>query len=194
MIAIEINSGQLKRLRVATGKAKKSFGKELAAAINQTAKKTRLNIGRDIRKTVNLKKDKVEKQISLRVTATSETPRAVVSLSESAREGLQHFGARQDKRGVSYKISKQGGRKRVNGAFMGPKPGQLAPKLYGGVFKRATKMRLPIIKLYGVSPFGAYAKNDFESIEVVFISKNLQAQIDRRINLNILRANGLVKR
>ncbi len=194
MIAIEINSGQLKRLRVATGKAKKSFGKELAAAINQTAKKTRLNIGRDIRKTVNLKKDKVEKQISLRVTATSETPRAVVSLSESAREGLQHFGARQDKRGVSYKISKQGGRKRVNGAFMGPRPGQLAPKLYGGVFKRAKKMRLPIIKLYGVSPFGAYAKNDFESIEVVFISKNLQAQIDRRINLNILRANGLVKR
>lgn len=193
MIAIEINAKQLKRLREATGKAKKSFGKELAAAINQTAKKTRLNIGRDIRKTVNLKKDITEKQISLRVTATAETPRAVVSLKKSDRIGLQHFGGRQNKRGVSYKISKQGGRKTVHGGFMGPRPGQLAPRLYGGAFKRVGKSRLPIVKLYGVSPFGAYAKNNFEPVEAVFIEKNLQAQLERRINLNILRANGLVK-
>jgi hypothetical protein len=194
MIGIEIDAKQLKRLREATGRAKKNFSKELAAAINATAKKTRLNIGRDIRKTVNLKKDITEKQIKLAVTATAETPRAVVSLSKSNRLGLQHFGGRQDKRGVSYKVAKQGGRKRVTGAFMGPKPGQLAPKLYGGVFKRAGSTRLPIVKLYGVSPFGAYVKNDFQDVEVVFISKGLQSQIERRIKLNILRASGLVSK
>ena len=192
MISIEVNPKQLKELREATGRSKKSFSKELAAAINHVAKQTKTNIGRDIRKTVNLKKEISERPIKMRAKATADIPIAMVSIEETRREGLQHFGARQDKRGVSYKISKQGGRRRVDGAFMGPSPGVLAPRLYGGVFKRAAKTRLPIIKLYGVSPYAAYAKNAFEQVEIAFISKGLEKQIERRIKLNVLRANGLV--
>jgi len=125
---------------------------------------------------------------------TAQTPTAVVSLGKSKRTGLQHFGARQDKRGVSYKISKQGGRKRVPSGFMGPSPGVLAPRLYGGAFKRLGSTRLPIVKLYGVSPWGAYVKNKFEKPEVVTIAKGLSEQMERRIKLNVLRANGLVSR
>ena len=80
----------------------------------------------------------------------------------------------------------------VLGAFMGPSPGTFAPKLYGGVFRRVGKERLPIVKLYGVSPYGTYRKNDFESIDVAYSGDYLKQQIDRRINLNVLRANGLV--
>ena len=194
MIAIDIDAKQLKRLRESVGKAKKKFGRELAAAINSTSKKTRLSIGRRVRETVNLKKAVAEKPVSIRRTASSESLVGVVSINKEDRMGLQHFGARQDKRGVSYKIDKRSGRKRINGAFMGPRPGTLAPKLNGGVFKRATKMRHPIIKLYGVSPFGAYAKNGYEKIEVQFINKYLQREIERRIKLNILRASGLVSK
>jgi hypothetical protein len=194
MIGIEVDAKQLKRLREAVGKARKSLPRELAAAVNSVSKKTRLSIGREIRKTVNLKKDQAEKPIKITQTATAETPTAKVSLAKEVRLGLQHFGARHDNRGVSYKIQKQGGRKRVNGAFMGPRPGTLAPKLHGGVFKRVGKSRHPIIKLRGVSPYGAYAKNDLSEAEVKTINANLGKEMERRINLNILRANGLVKK
>lgn len=191
MIGIEFNPKQLKELRVACGKAKKDFTKELAAAINQTAKNHRLRMGRNIRETVNLKKKEIESKITIR-KATSVVPQARVFLLDTAREGLQHFGARQTKSGVSYKISKKKGRGMVLGAFMGPSPGTFAPKLYGGVFRRVGKERLPIVKLYGVSPYGTYRKNDFESIDVAYSGDYLKQQMDRRINLNVLRANGLV--
>jgi hypothetical protein len=191
VISIEFNPKQLKELRVACGNAKKDFTKELAAAINQTAKNHRLRMGRNIRETVNLKKKEIESKITIR-KATAVVPQARVFLLDTAREGLQHFGARQTKVGVSYTISKKKGRGTVRGAFMGPSPGVLAPKLYGGVFKRVGSSRLPIVKLYGVSPYGTYRKNDFESIDVAYSSDYLKQQMDRRINLNVLRANGLV--
>lgn len=193
MIEIQINAKQLKRLREAVGKSKKSIKKELAGAINATSKKTKLQVGRDIRKTVNLKKDEAEKPLSIRSKATETNLVAVVSLKKTRRLGLRHFGARQDKRGVSYKIGKTGGRSRVDGAFQGPRPGVMKMSWKGNAFKRVGKERLPIVMLKGVSAFGAYAKNDLEGPQVKEINAELSKQMERRINLNILRANGLVK-
>jgi hypothetical protein len=194
MIGIEVNAKQIKRLTEAVGKARKNFPRELAAAVNSVSKKTRISIGRRIRQTINLKKADAEKPIKIKKTATAQTPVGVVSIDRETRAGLQHFAARQNGRGVSYKISKQGGRKLVAGAFMGPRPGVLAPKLNGGVFKRVGKSRQPIVKLYGVSPYGAYAKNNMSKAEVEFINKSLMTEMERRIKLNILRASGLVSK
>ena len=193
MLKINIDAMQLKRLEVAAGNAKKSINKELAGAINAVSKKTKLQVGRDIRKTVNLKKDEAEKPLSIRSTAKENNLMAVVSLRKTRRLGLRHFGARQDKKGVSYKISKTGGRSRVNGAFQGTRPGVMKTSWKGNAFKRLGKERLPIVMLRGVSAFGAYAKNDLEAPQVEEINKELSKQMERRINLNILRANGLVK-
>jgi hypothetical protein len=191
MISIEIDAKQLKQLRKAVAKAGKQFPRELAAAVNKVAKKTKGNIGKEIRKTVNLKKEPSERPIKLRRTATAQQPTGIVGIDREQRLGLQHFGARHDKRGVSYKIAKQGGRKRVDGAFMGPRPGTLAPKLNGGAFRREGESRLPIVKLKGVSPYGAYAKNDLSKAETKLIQSNLRTEMQRRIDFNILRANGL---
>lgn len=193
MIEIAIDAKQVKRLREATAKARKSFGKQLAAAINDTTKKGRLEMGRNIRSVVKLTKPISEKEIKVKQRATEANLVGVVSLGKEARFGLQRFSARQTKAGVKYQISKIGGTKTVSGAFMGPKPGVLAPKLYGGVFKRVGKKRLPIVKLYGVSPFGTYVQNNFEPGDVLMMTKNLQHQMERRINQNVLRAAGLIK-
>lgn len=192
MIAIEIDAKELKRLREAVGRAGKSITKELAAAINAVSKKTKLQMGRDIRATVAMKKDEAEKPLSIRATATPENLKAIVTLKKTPRLGLRHFSARQDKRGTSYKIGKNGGRKRVDGAFQGPKPGVMRVKWKGNVFKRVGKARLPIVQLKGVSAYGAYAKNELEGPQVEAIKAELTKQMERRINLNILRANGLV--
>jgi hypothetical protein len=192
MIAIQINAKQLKALQKAVGRAKKNFSKELAGAINAVSKKTKLQIGRDIRATVAMKKDEAEKPLSIRGTATAENLSATVTLRKTKRLGLRHFGAKQNKTGVSYKISKTGGRKRVDGAFQGPKPGVIKMSWRGNAFKRVGTARLPIIKLQGVSEFGAYAKNELSGPQVKVIEAELTKQMERRIKLNILRAEGLV--
>jgi len=192
MIAIEINRGQLQRLADAVSASGKKLTKEIAGAINQVSRKTKLEMGRDIRKKVAIPKEEVEKPLSIRAQATEGNLSAVVSLKETKRLGLRHFGARQDKRGVSYKIDKQGGRKRVNGAFQGPKPGVMRMKWKGNAFKRVGASRLPIVQLKGVSAYGTYKKNEMAGPQVKSIESELTKQLERRIKLNVLRASGLV--
>jgi hypothetical protein len=192
MIGIEINATQLQRLGEAVRAAKKSMTKELASAINFVSKKTKLQMGRDIRLTVNLKKEDSEKPLSIRAAATAQSLQAIVSLKKTKRLGLGHFGAKQDKRGVSYKIGKKGGRQRVDGAFMGPKPGAIRTKWKGNAFKRVGNKRLPIVQIKGVSAYGAYVKNNLKVPQAQVVTAELTKQIERRINLNVLRANGLV--
>lgn len=192
MIAIEINRGQLQRLADAVSSSGKKLTKEIAGAINQVSKKTKLEMGRDIRKRVAIPKDEVEKPLSIRAQATEGNLSAVVSLKETKRLGLRHFGARQDKRGVSYKIDKTGGRKRVNSAFQGPKPGVMRMKWKGNAFKRVGASRLPIVQLKGVSAYGTYKKNEMAGPQVKSIESELTKQLERRIKLNVLRASGLV--
>jgi hypothetical protein len=192
MISIEIDAKQLKALQKAVERSGKKFAKELAGAINAVSKKTKLQIGRDIRATVAMPKAEAEKPLSIRGTATEQNLSATVTLKKTKRLGLRHFGARQDKRGVSYKIDKQGGRKRVQGAFQGPKPGVQKMSWKGNAFKRVGASRLPIVMLKGVSAYGAYAKNELSGPQVEAINAELTKQMERRIKLNILRAEGLV--
>jgi hypothetical protein len=192
MIAIQINAKQLKALQKAVERSGKKFAKELAGAINAVSKKTKLQIGRDIRATVAMPKAEAEKPLSIRGTATEQNLSATVTLKKTKRLGLRHFGARQDKRGVSYKIDKQGGRKRVQGAFQGPRPGVQKMSWKGNAFKRVGASRLPIVMLKGVSAYGAYAKNELSGPQVEAINAELTKQMERRIKLNILRAEGLV--
>jgi hypothetical protein len=191
--AIEIDNSRLQRLADATAKARKNMKKELAAAINAVSKKTKLEMGRAIRNTVAMKKDESEKPLSIRANASESSLQAVVSLKKTPRLGLRHFGARQDKRGVTYKIAKQGGRSRANSAFSGPKPGVVKLSWKGNAFKRTGKNRLPIVQIKGVSAYGAYVKNELAAPQAKAVEAELTKQIERRINLNVLRASGLVK-
>ena len=186
MIAIEINQKQLARLREATDRAKKLMGTEIAAAINATAKKTKLEIGRSVRQTVAIKKKESEEPLKIATKASKNSLTSTVQLRKTRRLPLKSFSARQNKRGVSYKISKQGGRKRINCAFEW--------EAIGHVFIRAGKARLPIIQLKGVSAWGAFVKNDMTPAQIKSTTTELAKQIERRIKLNVLRASGLVSK
>jgi hypothetical protein len=62
----------------------------------------------------------------------------------------------------------------------------------GNVFKRVGKSRLPIVKLMGASPWGVFTKQKMTPEQERDIKAELVKQMDRRIKLNILRAEGLV--
>jgi hypothetical protein len=62
---------------------------------------------------------------------------------------LSVFNPRQFSAGTRAKV--WGRFQTFEGAFMGPRPGTIAPALGGEVFHRTSKSRLPIEKLYGPS-------------------------------------------
>lgn len=192
MIRVEIDKAQLTSLVEAAHKAKKSFKTELKIAVNKAAKKTKLEMGRDIRATINLKKDESERHLRISVEATADKFEAVVELKKTPRLGLRHYGAKQNKKGVTYKISKSGGRRLAEGAFLGPKPGAVRTKWKGNAFKRTGKARLPIVQIKGVSTYGAYVKNNLQGPQVERVRADLANELTRRIKLNVLRASGLV--
>lgn len=191
MIALNIDTRQLIRLQRSVAAVKKSLPRELSAVVNKVAKRTQSSISKEIRKEIVVTAASLKDKIKNRRKASAGSPSAVVGLNYEDRLGLQYFKARQTKTGVSYKISKKGGRQSVAGAFMGPKPGILAPRLNGGVFKRVGAQRLPIVKLRGVSPYGVYAKNEMSKEEVLRIENDLKTEMERRIQFNFARARGL---
>jgi len=206
MTTVFVDSTQFDRLSLAVAAAGKNLRKEMAAAVNDAVKKGELKIANDIGDVLKMKKAKIKKSIKTPRRATEANPQGSVTLWWSDREGLEHFGARHIKDGVSYQIGigNKGGRKKVSGAFMGPKPGTLAAKLHGGVYmrvgakvkmtkgRRKGKMAQRIVRLFGVSPAGAYLKNNMGDTLPFYLTDYLKHQIERRINLNVLRANGLV--
>jgi hypothetical protein len=193
MISLSIDRSQISKLEAAVRNAGKSMSKEIAAAINATAKKTRLDMGRKIRSELNIGKESIESVIKIVRPATPTGLSAGARLNQTKRIPLRDFGAKQNKAGVSYKISKKGGRGSVEGAFQGPKPGAMKASWRGRVFKRVGKDRLPIVQLMGPSPWGVFVKQRMTAAQVKETEAELAKQIERRINLNVLRANGLVK-
>jgi hypothetical protein len=193
MIAIEIDKDQVKRLVEATHKAGKGFKKEIATAINKVSKKTRLDMGKEVREHINIKKAESEKPISVSLSATPENLQAVVRLKKTPRLGLRHFGAKQNKKGVTARIGAKGKSFLNKGAFQGPRPGVMKTSWRGNVFRRVGKSRLPIIQIRGVSAYGAYVKNNLAGPQAEAVSAQLVYEIERRINFNVLRAKGLIK-
>lgn len=193
MISIQIDTGQAERLKAAVDRAGKNMSREISAAINQVAKKGRLDVGRKIRQEVTIKKKESEQALKIPYRASPSNLSSTIVLGKTPRLGMRHFGARQDKRGVSYKINKRGGRKRIDGAFQGPRPGVRKVSWRGNVFIRDGKSRLPIRQIRGVSAWGVFVKNKYQGPQAKEIEAELHKQIERRINLNVLRAEGLVK-
>ena len=131
----------------------KNLPKELAIISGKTARKGRSLIAKAVTEELAVTQKVVKKHI--RVKTDIERTGASIELRKSKRIGIQNFKARQTKAGVSYRISKTTGRTTATKAFMGPRPGVLAAKLYGGVFKREfPHQRLPIYNLRGPSPWG----------------------------------------
>lgn len=192
MIEIEIDSNQLKRLIKASDRAKKKFPRELAAALNAVARKGRTQISKRIRAEVVIKAGDLKELIKLDKKANPQSLSSNVRLPKTEKVSLRNYGARHLKSGVSYRISRKGGRKLVTGGFMGPRPGIPARKLHGGAFIREGASRKPIRKLMGPSPWGVFVKNRMTPEQEKEIRAELAKQMERRIKLNILRAEGLV--
>ena len=117
---------------------------------------------------------------------------AAIQLDKSKRIELRDFGARQTKKGVSYKISKSKGRSTIRQAFKGPRPGLTFAKHKGSVFGRVGESRKPIAKLYGPSPWGVFQKQKLSVPVRKKIETELEKQMVERIRFRTLKKSGAI--
>jgi hypothetical protein len=181
MISISVDSQEFRKQHDRLASIRGGFAKAFRRASARVASQGRTSISRGIRKGMIIKPAEVNKLIHVKKHSTG----ASVALRKSDRISLRHFGAVQDEVGVSYQISKTGPRRYIDGAFMGPKFGRLAPKLYGNVFKRVGKSRLPIIKAMGPSPWGVFLRKKMYEPTKIDMTQKFEQRLRHEINFLI---------
>ncbi|MBW1712587.1 MAG: phage tail protein [Deltaproteobacteria bacterium] len=190
MMTIDIKS-DLKRL----AKMGRSMGKQapkiMAAALNDTAKKTRTEVRKAVRTRYNVKAGRLNKALST-VKAKPQSLEAKV-VARSQVIGLIHFGARpsrpaaegarRPKKGVSFTVTRQAGRSMIPGSFVARmKSGHL------GVYVRKGRARLPIQEKFGPAVPSMVGHEDVISQVAPRIDAILEANVRRRLNLALVKA------
>ena len=197
MTNIRIEAVGIRELERAFGKAVHRIPREIEIAINQSMISIRAGMAKQVREKLNitatrLKGGKYAKDPLIRIRkARPNSLYGWVSLSHKRRPGLGSFGAKQNKKGVTYRIARGGKKSFAPKAFMGPNPKVKAPKLHGGAFKRKGPNRLPIVKLHALSAWAAYLKNNMRPRTVKEGEASLRKKIEKRTR-DRLRREGLI--
>lgn len=184
-IFVTINERDRQQLLDLVGNDPKQYRRHLAAAVNRASKKLRTLISDRVRKKVHLRKATVDRRIIFRNINSGQQVGVDVIVQESSRISLKEFRARQTKRGVSYKVSKERPRGFIKSGF-GPKIARLGHH----VFARAGKDRFPIIKRFGISPWGVVVKGGIEQEAVAAARRFLDEQVSDRIRFLQLKQTG----
>lgn len=194
MITFGVNQRKINELKRTLNGNAKQLRRQLTTAVNATSRKTRSTMAKEVGKELATTQKAIKTTIAITKKATNATrnPTAVVTQKKSGRVPLRDFKARQNKSGVTYKISKTKGRKSIPGAFQGPRPGVMKASWRGRVFKRSGKSRLPIQQLFGPSPWGVFVKKKLKKPTIQESRKELLKQIDRRIRFLKLKKSGAI--
>lgn len=194
---IIIDQAQLDRVQANLAGIKNGARKAVAGAINDVLLTSRTNLARGVRDKVVVKYGRVLRQIKLN-RATPENIAASIRIDDKDRPGLKSFGARQTRSGVTYRISKTGGRKKIASAFEArgrPPRGSVGISAAGiddssraiRIFRRAGKKRLPLLDLKGPSVNRVIKKNDIDADVANQMRTKLPGRIDARMSVMIER-------
>lgn len=189
MIGIQVTG--ISELVKALGEQADRLPRELATAVNATAKATQRHMAKEVTTELAVPQKVVADTLKQKRKASRSDLKAMVTLSKTNRISLREFGARQTRAGVSAKISKSKGRTTIPGGFQGPKPGAMKVSWRGNAFKRVGKTRLPIVKLKGPSPWGVFVKRGSTKKSAEFADAELEKQIKRRVRAVMVR-RGLI--
>jgi hypothetical protein len=194
MIGFAVDAYKVRQLQSVVGGSEKKLSQQLKIAVNATSKKTVGSMAKQVATELATAQKNIKQTIAItkKAEAGQKIPTAVVTQKTTRRIPLRDFGARQTKSGASYKVSKTKGRKTIAGAFQGPKPGVMKASWRGRVFKRVGKARLPIVQLFGPSPWGVFKNKKLKSPTVKESRKELRRQIDRRLRFLKLKKSGAI--
>jgi hypothetical protein len=183
---IAITSQGLQELAKAVSGKTKDLKKNLAIAINDTSRFCKSQIAKEIQGTgLNVTQKVIKSGLKDSGRANAAKLSVQVTLEKGYRFGLNAFNARETKKGVTYKITRNGGNKNIQNAFI--------PKRFGGkVYVRQSKERGPLRQLRGISPWGVFVKNQKTSLVNEKTQAELNKQVVRRIRFLTLKASGKI--
>jgi hypothetical protein len=188
VISLTVDPKLIKELRGALKDVEKKLPRELATAINATARKVRLETSREMRKVLTVKVTVLKKAIKIKKKANPKSTQATVFFADGHPIPLKYFRAKQLKRGgVTYKINPTFNRKSIiRDAF-------IVERYSGNVYRRTGKQRGPLEKLHGPAPSEAFEKAGIAKLAKTVAATELPKQVQRRIRLLALRQQGIVK-
>jgi len=185
-IAVSVDISGVEELRRAIVGVKTNLNREIAAAVNATAKKVRTQAARALKKELTAPVKVLKSVVKAKSKATKQKPVAVVRLSEGYPIPLKYFAAKKIKAGVTYKIKPNQGRRSIL------RKGFIIDKYGGNVMERTSDPRYPIKTKYGPSPGQAMKDAGIAALAESVARRELPIQMQRRIKLAILRAQGVV--
>lgn len=198
MIEVTTNAQAIKRLAEVLENNTKMLRKDIRIALSKTANHVESQWAKEISETIPVTRAVIKKLLRQEV-ANIDAPelKASVSLFKSKRLSLKEYKARQTRKGVSYTAYKGSGRKSLPGTFV-------VAKLGGHVFTRqgekrvmskgryAGKMRQPIVKRFGPSPFDTSKKHEIPVKLVVLGEARLLEELKKRVRFRSLKASGAI--
>ena len=188
MINVGVDAGSIERLRSALGSMEKGLPREVATAINATAKKVRTEAARLLKKELNVPVKVLKKAIHNKSKATKENTRAVVGLFKGYPIPLKYFKPKQTKAGgVTYRIDPKlkgkAGKSSLRDAF-------IINAYNGNVYRRKGKKRGPVEQQYGPSPGVAFEQAGIAQAARKTAADELPKQMERRIRFILLKNAG----
>lgn len=180
-LQIKLDEKRLKEIQLMLRDIPKAMPKIMTRAINKTATSVRAEVVREIGKKIALKLKDIREDITI-YKANWSRWEASVNIRRK-RHGLIRFGARQTKKGVSYRIEKSGGRKSIQHAFIAES--NSAENVWIREEGAGGKLvpRLPIQRLQGPS-IGEVFKRAIWLVQQTYakaqttLDKNINTQID----------------
>lgn len=197
MIEITSNAEAIKRLANVLENNTKLLKRDINTALNSTARHLKSQWAKEIGTELALPQKVIKETIRQELARTGGEAQAAVVQNKSKRLSLKEYKARQTRKGVSYTAYKGSGRKSLPGTFV-------VAKLGGHVFTRqgekrvmskgryAGKMRQPIVKRFGPSPFDTSKKHEIPVKLVVLGEARLLEELKKRVRFRSLKASGAI--
>ena len=197
MIALSARARGQKRLaKLLNGNAKK-VRQQMKIAVNATAKQTVGIWAKAISKEIAVTQAAVKGTIKITRKADERWISSTVTQQKKwNRIPLKQFKPKQTSAGVSYKISRYGGKGFLPSGFIVKSLGNHVfkrdgPKIKLTQGKKKGSLGQRIFKQYGPSPWGVSAKNNLKQPVSAESKKILIKQIDRRIRA-VLKKQGAI--
>jgi hypothetical protein len=180
VIGIRVDNAKLNSLAATMREAGRSIGREVAIAINGTAKKCSVVSSRALASELKVPSRIRKKAVRPGVKADAKTLSTTITLAQGHPIPLKYFLGK-----VNPKLTKKQ-RTAVGKGF-------IVTRYKGHVFKRATNKRGPLVRQDGPAPGEAFEKAGIAKVTVDTATTELPKQVERRIRFWELKLAGKLR-
>ena len=192
MIDITVNTAEIEKLKQTLEGGAKKLRQQLYIATNKTAAKVRKMIAKSISADHAAPQKVIRKTIWLQQAKVGQKSKATITAKNFEGIPLRLLKAKQDKKGVTFRGRKSEGRTRIEGAFMGPRPGAVSRRWKGSAYKRNGKQRSPIESVLAPSTYEVFVALGVEGRAVTFAKEQLIKEINERTRFLGLKKSGAI--